>query len=399
MLAASTGAACATRGSPRSHRLPLVSGSACAGAAAPFGGCPIEGVPMRCMAGGYVPLMVQSTELLAARLRALAEQAGGSAEVDVWREIGAMTLQVRACALVVLMCGMSERVVAVASAWRICARARPQVVGSCAYGTRFETFPPVTDDAHRYAVVGMGDPCPHQLCLPAVWCTASSTHAAHTERAPCSPTCKGSELVEACKTFFRTASATSGTIYARLMLLAPELRPLISSLAYLLPDKPLVEQWQVMWSRLAESTNARSRGPLQLPPCCSCAGPQLRIGYQPVAHPRLAAAAAAWRCKPERRFRCSSAGAGGVGRVDLLWRHAAPWCGTRRLRCSLARAPTDTRWHVLLAGAPQQAAAGGSFLAQLLKERAAADLQLSDLQLAAQANTFTLAVRLHETHT
>ena len=35
---------------------------------------------------------------------------------------------------------------------------------------------------------------------------------------------------------------------------------------------------------------------------------------------------------------------------------------------------------------------GGSFLEQLLKDRSASGNQLSDLQLAAQANTFTLAV-------
>ncbi|KAF5836109.1 cytochrome P450 [Dunaliella salina] len=125
----------------------------------------------------------------------------------------------------------------------------------------------------------------------------------------------GQRLVNACKTFFRSASIHTGSKWSRISMLLPELSPIWARLSHAYPDKPLLDQWDAR-KAILETSKALIEG---------------------------------WRQHAE----------GGANGADAGTAPAKPVMG------------------------------GGSFLAQLLKGSSSS--KLTDVQLAAQANTFTLA--------
>ncbi|KAG2429765.1 hypothetical protein HXX76_010549 [Chlamydomonas incerta] len=139
---------------------------------------------------GYLPLMTACADQLAARLEAKANAAAGSSSggaataggastgsVDMWRELGGMTLQ---------------------------------VVGSTAYGVDFHSI-----NAEEQA--------------------ASATAAGGAAKGRDDG--YGRQLAAACGQIFRYGSPVHGSPYLRVAMLFPELRSLLLTLAHTLPDK------------------------------------------------------------------------------------------------------------------------------------------------------------------
>ncbi|KAG2434665.1 hypothetical protein HXX76_007558 [Chlamydomonas incerta] len=151
---------------------------------------------------GYFPLMAACAARLADKLEGLArgqqgqEQEGAgkgqpadgsgssnsSARVDIWRELGAMTLQ---------------------------------VVGSTAYGVDFQAMESLP--AASGASEGGGGGKPVASAAP-----SSSSY--------------GRVLVQACRDVFKYSSVVYGSKYSRVGLLLPEWRPVVAVLAHALPD-------------------------------------------------------------------------------------------------------------------------------------------------------------------
>ncbi|KAG2492001.1 hypothetical protein HYH03_009731 [Edaphochlamys debaryana] len=140
---------------------------------------------------GYLPRMMDCAEALAGRL---AGRAAGAGRVDLWRELGAMTLQ---------------------------------VVGSTAYGVDFQTTgeepqpqpQPLGQEEGQGRGVGKG----------------AQQQGPHF----------GKRLAQAAGDIFRVGSAFHGSRYQRVAMLFPELRRPLSALAHALPDRP--------FARLVES--------------------------------------------------------------------------------------------------------------------------------------------------
>ncbi|KAG2492006.1 hypothetical protein HYH03_009736 [Edaphochlamys debaryana] len=126
---------------------------------------------------GYLPRMLDCAEALAGRL---AGRAAGAGRVDLWRELGAMTLQ---------------------------------VVGSTAYGVDFNTTDG-SDEADAGGPEGAG-----------AGGEGADQHF-------------GRVLVAACRDTFKYMSIRNGSKYGRVGVLLPELRPLVSALAHAFPDPP-----------------------------------------------------------------------------------------------------------------------------------------------------------------
>ncbi|KAG2434390.1 hypothetical protein HYH02_012402 [Chlamydomonas schloesseri] len=149
---------------------------------------------------GYLPLMTACAQQLAARLEAKAAAAaaaaatagGGSGRsvsggsVDMWRELGAMTLQ---------------------------------VVGSTAYGVDFHAINE-EDEQQRDGSNG----------------SSSSSSSRSGGPAAVADDGYGRQLAAACGQVFRYSSAMHGSAYLRVAMLLPELRPLLVPLAHTLPD-------------------------------------------------------------------------------------------------------------------------------------------------------------------
>ncbi|PNW81401.1 hypothetical protein CHLRE_07g354400v5 [Chlamydomonas reinhardtii] len=144
---------------------------------------------------GYLPLMTGCADQLARRLEAKATAAagatasgataGGGSSVDMWRELGGMTLQ---------------------------------VVGSTAYGVDFHSI-----NEEDQAGSGSGS----------ATATAGATAAAKGR----GDDGYGKQLAAACGQIFRYGSPVHGSPYLRLAMLFPELRSLLLTLAHTLPDE------------------------------------------------------------------------------------------------------------------------------------------------------------------
>ncbi|KAG2442182.1 hypothetical protein HYH02_009670 [Chlamydomonas schloesseri] len=176
---------------------------------------------------GYFPLMAGCAARLADKLERLALQAQGQgqggqvageqaaagnegqlaagaaaggragsepARVDIWRELGAMTLQ---------------------------------VVGSTAYGVDFQAMEPLpaTTTTTSANTTGGGD---------------NEKPAAPSSSSPSSSS-YGRVLVEACRDVFKYSSVVYGSKYSRVGLLLPEWRPAVSVLAHAAPDPPFTK--------------------------------------------------------------------------------------------------------------------------------------------------------------
>ncbi|GLC53338.1 hypothetical protein PLESTB_000733600 [Pleodorina starrii] len=148
---------------------------------------------------GYLPRMVACAVQLTDRLETRAREAeveGGSGKaggrVDIWRELGSMTLQ---------------------------------VVGSTAYGVDFLAMgePTAAAEGHVKQAAAAGE-------------ENSSTAAADSNSS--SSSAYSRELVQACADVFRFSNAYHGSRYAQITMLLPELRPLLSWLAHAVPDEP-----------------------------------------------------------------------------------------------------------------------------------------------------------------
>ncbi|PNW81402.1 hypothetical protein CHLRE_07g354450v5 [Chlamydomonas reinhardtii] len=139
---------------------------------------------------GYLPLMTGCADQLARRLEAKATAAagataGGGSSVDMWRELGGMTLQ---------------------------------VVGSTAYGVDFHSI-----NEEDQAGSGSGS----------ATATAGATAAAKGR----GDDGYGKQLAAACGQIFRYGSPVHGSPYLRVAMLFPELRSLLLTLAHTLPDE------------------------------------------------------------------------------------------------------------------------------------------------------------------
>eukprot|EP00198_Chlamydomonas_reinhardtii_P012713 XP_001702050.1 LOW QUALITY PROTEIN: cytochrome P450, CYP711 clan [Chlamydomonas reinhardtii] len=146
---------------------------------------------------GYLPLMTGCADQLARRLEAKATAAagatasgataGGGSSVDMWRELGGMTLQ---------------------------------VVGSTAYGVDFHS---INEEDQAGSGSGSGSAI----------ATAGATAAAKGR----GDDGYGKQLAAACGQIFRYTSSAHGSPYLRVAMLFPELRRLLVPLAHTLPDK------------------------------------------------------------------------------------------------------------------------------------------------------------------
>ncbi|KXZ54675.1 hypothetical protein GPECTOR_4g741 [Gonium pectorale] len=155
---------------------------------------------------GYLPRMTACAEQLAGRMEDRARDAdgGGGGRVDMWRELGAMTLQ---------------------------------VVGSTAYGVDFGAMG-ATDGAaggDMSTAAGGGDDGGAKASVDPGPDTAAAVASSTSAQKPG----YGRHLARACGDFFRYGSAFYGSRYSRIaLLLPPSLRPLLVWLAHKLPDRP-----------------------------------------------------------------------------------------------------------------------------------------------------------------
>ncbi|GLC67191.1 hypothetical protein PLESTF_000527500 [Pleodorina starrii] len=170
---------------------------------------------------GYLPRMLGCADDLARRLEARAVEAeaeGGSGKaggrVDMWRELGSMTLQ---------------------------------VVGSTAYGVDFLTMEDSTAGEARQHRDSGKPPAPAvkknavavAATTPAATAAAAGAPGGDSigDITAAASQC-GRELMRACADVFRYGSAYHGGRYMRAAILLPELRPLLSWMAHAAPDWP-----------------------------------------------------------------------------------------------------------------------------------------------------------------
>ncbi|KXZ54673.1 hypothetical protein GPECTOR_4g739 [Gonium pectorale] len=154
---------------------------------------------------GYLPRMTACAEHLAGRMEDRARDAAADGaedqpwRVDIWRELGAMTLQ---------------------------------VVGSTAYGVDFQAMegapPPLQGPVRE-------EEEPQERTSGAAAAAAGSGGGSGSY---------GRVLVEACRDAFKYSSVVYGSKYSRVSMLLPELRPLVRGAAHALPDRPFAKLLQ-----------------------------------------------------------------------------------------------------------------------------------------------------------
>ncbi|GLC53342.1 hypothetical protein PLESTB_000734000 [Pleodorina starrii] len=315
---------------------------------------------------GYLPRMVACAVQLTDRLETRAREAeaeaakGGSGKaataagrVNIHRELGSMTLQ---------------------------------VVGSTAYGVDFRAMD--CDDIAG-AVAEVDDAA----------AAATAVAAAAAEGGSGRPDDKfGRVLVEACRNVFRYSSLVYGTKYSRVSLLLPELRPLVSAVAHVLPDRPFAQL-------------LRARGDLRNACVCLIQGWKTRpvqpLGSHPGADTPIAATTTTTTTQSSPRLDdgnkpplpASSAAANGRDGQNAAV-EAATFANGFNGNGNGDGKPSGSFGKGAAAegaesGAGPEAAprvAVGSFLGLILSARdKASGAALTDLQVAAQVQTFILA--------